>query len=96
MPRDTSDPGPTDSPPTRSSGGERVVIDAAGLQWSVTFLPNEREEGGGALMFACMSQGRQSRRAIAIQLPPGQEVRDVGDETLRAWLEAAPRTGTLY
>jgi hypothetical protein len=43
------------------------------------------------VIFTCINDGRQSGRAISLP----QEVGDVGDETLRAWLEAAPRIGRL-
>jgi hypothetical protein len=45
------------------------------------------------VIFTCITEGRQSGRAILVDLT--QEVGDVGDETLRAWLEAAPRIGRL-
>jgi len=51
------------------------------------------EEHGVTVIFTCITEGRQSGRAIVIDL--SQEVGDVGDETLRAWLEAAPRIGRL-
>jgi hypothetical protein len=45
------------------------------------------------VIFTCINDGRQASRAIVVDM--SQEVRDVGDETLRAWLEAAPRIGRL-
>ena len=48
----------------------------------------------GALVFTCISDGRQSSRAIAVDAlrrEPGH----VTEEVLRAWLAAAPRIGTL-
>ncbi len=48
---------------------------------------------GEAIVFTCISDGRVSGRAIAIDL--AKLGADVGDEVLRAWLEAAPRIGRL-
>jgi hypothetical protein len=44
-------------------------------------------------VFTCISDGRQSGRALVVQL--SGEVGDLEEETLRAWLEAAPRIGRL-
>lgn len=74
----------------RPSGGERVFTDALGRLWSAA---SHFENDGITVVFTCINDGRQSGRAIVIDLP--QEVGDVGDETLRAWLEAAPRIGRL-
>jgi hypothetical protein len=46
-----------------------------------------------AIIFTCISDGRQSGRAIAIDR--SQLGVEIADETLRAWLEAAPRIGRL-
>jgi hypothetical protein len=70
----------------RPSGGERVFADDRGRLWSAAHL-------GDAIVFTCISDGRQSGRAIAVGLMGLDE--SVGDETLRAWLNAAPRIGTL-
>lgn len=70
----------------RKSGGERVFSDAQGRLWSAA-------NTGEAIVFTCISDGRQSGRALAVDLASLAE--DVGDETLRAWLEAAPRIGML-
>jgi hypothetical protein len=75
---------------TRPSGGERVFTDAFGRLWSAI---SHSDTHGVTVVFTCITEGRQSGRAIAIDLP--EEVGDVGDETLRAWLEAAPRIGRL-
>ena len=78
------------NPPQRSSGGERVFTDDEGRLWSAAL--EERDEPGGALVFRCISDGRQSIRALSVDpltLP------DAADEVLRAWLHAAPRIGTL-
>jgi len=48
------------------------------------------------VIFTCITDGRQSGRALVVELPEGRgEVHDIGDELLRAWLEAAPRIGRL-
>jgi hypothetical protein len=77
-------------PTTRPSGGERVFTDAFGRLWSAS---SHRDDHGATVVFTCINDGRQPGRAILIEL--GQEVGDVGDEILRAWLEAAPRIGRL-
>lgn len=74
----------------RPSGGERVFTDAFGRLWSAA---SHTDDHGATVIFTCINDGRQSGRAIVIELT--QEVGDVGDETLRAWLEAAPRIGRL-
>jgi hypothetical protein len=74
----------------RPSGGERVFTDADGRLWNAT---THTDQEGVTVVFTCITDGRQSGRAIVIALP--EEVGDVGDETLRAWLEAAPRIGRL-
>jgi hypothetical protein len=74
----------------RPSGGERVFTDATGRLWNAT---THADPDGLTVVFTCITDGRQSGRAIVVTLP--EEVGDVGDETLRAWLEAAPRIGRL-
>jgi hypothetical protein len=74
----------------RPSGGERVFTDARGRLWSAA---THVERDGVTVIFTCINDGRQSGRAIVVELP--EEVGNVGDETLRAWLEAAPRIGRL-
>jgi hypothetical protein len=74
----------------RPSGGERVFTDASGRLWSAL---THTDDQGVTVIFTCITEGRQSGRAIVVDL--SQEVGDVGDETLRAWLEAAPRIGRL-
>jgi hypothetical protein len=74
-------------PTPRPSGGERVFTDDFGRLWSAASHP---DKDGVTVIF---TDGRQSGRAILIELP--QESVDVGDEVLRAWLEAAPRIGRL-
>ena len=74
----------------RPSGGERVFTDASGRLWSAI---SQSSDQGVTVVFTCITEGRHSARAISIDR--SQEVGDVGDETLRAWLEAAPRIGRL-
>jgi hypothetical protein len=74
----------------RPSGGERVFTDPSGRLWSAA---SHKDDEGVTVVFTCINDGRQTGRAILIELP--QEVGDVEDETLRAWLEAAPRIGRL-
>jgi hypothetical protein len=74
----------------RPSGGERVFTDEKGRLWTAISSP---ETDGTTVVFTCITEGRQSGRAIVIDL--SEEVGTVGDETLRAWLEAAPRIGRL-
>jgi len=71
---------------SRPSGGERVFADEKGRLWSAAHT-------GDAIVFACISDGRQSGRAIAMDLPRLDA--SIGDDMLRAWLKAAPRIGTL-
>ena len=79
------------SPDLRPSGGDRVFTDAFGRLWSA--VSHTETNSGITVIFTCITDGRQSGRAIVVELP--EEVGDVGDETLRAWLEAAPRIGRL-
>ncbi len=71
---------------SRPSGGERVFADDKGKLWSAA-------HAGEAIVFSCISDGRESTRAIAVDLAKLDA--SVGDDTLRAWLKAAPRIGTL-
>jgi len=70
----------------RPSGGARVFADQAGRLWSVA-------NAGDAVVFACISDGRQAARAMSAEVARIDEA--VGDDTLRAWLNSAPRIGTL-
>lgn len=76
---------------TRPSGGDRVFTDAFGRLWSA--ITQTESQGGVTVIFTCITDGRQSGRALVVELPG--EVGDIGDELLRAWLEAAPRIGRL-
>ena len=75
-------------PPRRPSGGERVFADELGRLWSASHT-----RGEGAVIFTCISDSRQSIRAIAAEA--GLRLADVSDDTLRAWLRDAPRIGRL-
>ena len=78
------------NPPHRHSGGERVFTDDEGRLWCAAL--EQRDELDGALVFRCISDGRQSIRALSVDpltLP------EAADEVLRSWLHAAPRIGTL-
>ncbi len=78
------------NPSPRFSGGERVFTDDEGRLWSAAL--EQRDEPDGALVFRCISDGRQSVRALAVD---PLALLEAGDETLRAWLRAAPPVGTL-
>ena len=69
-----------------SSEDDRVFADDKGRLWSAGHF-------GEALVFTCISDGRQSGRALAVENAPLDV--SVRDDTLRAWLNAAPRIGTL-
>jgi hypothetical protein len=70
----------------RPSGGDRVFADERGRLWNAAYT-------GEAIVFTCVSDGRQSGRALAI--PAGDLAGDVGDDKLREWLDHAPHIGTL-
>ncbi len=70
----------------RPSGGSRVFADDHGRLWSASHIDE-------AIVFTCISDGRQSPRAMAVGLARLDD--NVGDDTLRAWLNVAPRIGTL-
>ena len=70
----------------RPSGGERIFADETGRLWSAGFT-------GEAIVFTCVSDGRQSGRAIAVTAEDLSD--DLGDDTLRAWLSSAPHIGRL-
>jgi hypothetical protein len=75
--------------PPRDSGGERVFTDHEGRLWSAAL---QRGDPTGALVFRCISDGRQSVRALAVD---PLTLRDAVDDALRTWLGASPRIGTL-
>jgi hypothetical protein len=70
----------------RPSGNERVFADDAGRLWSAARTAD-------AVIFTCISDARHAGRALAIDGAMRED--EIGDETLRAWLGAAPRIGTL-
>ncbi len=78
-----------DSPPGTPAGA-RVVADDAGRLWSASVARGKRD---AAVVFACLSDPRDAARAIA--LAAGVRLGDVADDELRAWLQQAPRLGTL-
>jgi hypothetical protein len=67
-----------------------VFTDDRGRLWSAAL--ETRDDSGGALVFRCISDGRQSVRALAVD-PPA--FREAPDDALRAWLDNAPRIGIL-
>ena len=69
-----------------SSGGERVFSDAKERLWGAASV-------GDVIAFTCISDGRHPGRAIVMN--PATLDNSVGNDALRAWLEAAPRIGTL-
>jgi len=72
------------SKPTRVD--ERVFADESGRLWSIARTAR-------AVVFTCISDARQSGRALALEDAARED--DTGDETLRAWLGAAPKIGSL-
>lgn len=81
---------PTSRTPLRPSGGERVFTDDHGRLWSAAL--DQRDDPSGALVFRCISDGREAVRALAVD-PPA--FREALDDVLRAWLGSAPRIGVL-
>ncbi|MES2176259.1 MAG: hypothetical protein V4550_00230 [Gemmatimonadota bacterium] len=77
-------------PPLRPSGGERVFTDDQGRLWSAAL--ERRDDPSGALVFRCISDGRQSVRALSVD---PLALRDAVDDVLRIWLGNAPRIGLL-
>lgn len=76
----------------RGSGGERVFSDDRGTLWNATFSKGVAI-GDAAVVFACVSDARQSGRAIAAD--PDLIFADIPDDTLREWLNNAPKIGRL-
>jgi hypothetical protein len=77
-------------PHRRHSGGERVFADDIGRLWSAA---HDREDGESVVIFTCISDARETVRAIAVD--DRLRIADVSDEQLRAWLREAPRIGRL-
>ena len=65
-------------------------MDDQGRLWSAAL--EQRDDPGGALVFRCISDGRQSVRALAVD---PLALREAVDDVLRVWLGAAPRIGIL-
>lgn len=90
-------------PPRRHSGSERVFADDVGRLWSAALhapLPVPRHalsRATAALVFACISEARQPRRAIALDAAAVAVVgpADAADDALRGWLREAPAMGLL-
>lgn len=71
-------------------GGARVFADEAGRLWNASYATGTVD---AAVVFTCISDSRQSTRAIAV--PVGFAMTDAGDDLLRTWLREAPRVGLL-
>ena len=84
---------PTTRSRRRPSGGERVFADDGGLLWSASHKQQSKTADDGVVVFACISDSRQSVRAMAVDA--SFRIADVSDDTLREWLRAAPRIGRL-
>ncbi len=69
----------------RPSATVRVFADAIGRLWSAA-------ASGGVIVFNCATETRRAARAIEVELTT---LDSVSDDALRAWLEQAPRIGTL-
>ena len=65
---------------------QHVFADDVGRLWSAVLTAR-------AVVFTCISDARQSSRALAIEDTVRED--DAGDEALRAWLGAAPKIGSL-
>ena len=76
--------------PSRPYGSERVFTDDHGRLWSAAL--DERDDPDSALVFRCISDGRESIRALAVDT---LVLRDTRDDALRVWLGKAPRIGLL-
>ena len=70
----------------QSSTDGHVFADESGRLWTAVHTAH-------ALVFTCISDARQSSRAIALDDTMRED--EAGDETLRAWLGAAPKIGSL-
>jgi hypothetical protein len=70
----------------RPSATVRVFADAIGRLWSAAVSDD-------VLVFNCVTETRRAARAIAVELDMLDD--SVSDDALRAWLDQAPRIGTL-
>lgn len=82
-------------PTRRSSGAERVFEDRAGRLWSAgpARIPGEAGDEVDVLLFVCVSEVRESPRAIAF--PPDLRLADADTEALAALLADAPKIARL-
>ncbi len=64
----------------------REFVDESGKLWSAVLR-------GDALIFTAIDATRGGTRAITVELNALDD--SVSDDALRAWLDAAPRIGTL-
>lgn len=70
----------------RRYDGERVFADDTERLWIAASMDD-------AIVFTCISDGRGASRALAVDSVRLDD--SIGDDTLRAWLDQAPRIGTL-
>jgi hypothetical protein len=73
-------------PAKHTSSDGHVFVDDSGRLWSAV-------QTASIVVFTCISDARQARRALAIEDTMRED--ETGDETLRAWLGAAPKIGSL-
>lgn len=84
-----------------AAGEGRVFADDSGRLWNATLQLDDGDAGGVSAVaggghvvhFACISDSREPARALTPE--EGAVLRDVADDTLRAWLRQAPRVGRL-
>ena len=74
------------------AGSERIFTADDGRLWGAARLHQARG-AAAAIVFSCISDSRQTVRAI--EIGRDHDLADASDETLRAWLRAAPRIGRL-
>jgi hypothetical protein len=79
----------------RSSGAERVFEDRTGRLWSAgpARIPADAGDEEDALLFICVSEVRESPRAITF--PQGFRLADAEAEVLAALLAEAPKIARL-
>ncbi|MGE5731138.1 MAG: hypothetical protein ACM37U_04305 [Gemmatimonas sp.] len=63
-----------------------MIADDQGRLWTAVQI-------GDAIVFDCISDRRQTGRALVVDFASLDDT--IGDDTLRAWLNEAPRIGTL-
>ena len=73
-----------------SPGGARVFADDVGRLWNASHATGTVD---AAVVFTCISDSRQSSRAIAV--PVNFAITDAADDVLRTWLREAPRVALL-